>query len=78
MANKIEKIGNVEIRYGGNGDPEQIDEIVIVDQNGDCIFHLEQMDYNYYWIGINEPKKDTEHFSIKKARGNKISFTRNK
>jgi hypothetical protein len=46
--NETYKVGNSEVSLE-NG---LVDEIIIKDNDGKCIFHLEQMDDDIYWSAI--------------------------
>jgi len=43
------RIGNIELRYDSKG---EIDEIVLFGKDG--TFHLERMDKNRWWFGVND------------------------
>lgn len=42
---------DIEVRYNDDG---TVDEIIVRDRNDPkrCLFHLEQMDKDAYWIGL--------------------------
>ena len=42
----------VELRYNDNG---TLDEAIIY-INGVCVYHLEQMDDGYWWMGLESDK----------------------
>lgn len=40
--------GNIEVRLNKDG---SVDELLIYDKTtGECIFHMEQMDYHWFWM----------------------------
>jgi hypothetical protein len=43
---QIIKKGNIEVRLKDG----KLDEIVVVNKEGDCVFHLEQMTDNHWWL----------------------------
>jgi hypothetical protein len=47
MSQKMERRGNVEVRLHADG---TLDEILVYDQAGVVLFHLEQMDGHYFWM----------------------------
>ena len=50
---RTETYGNIELRYKN----AELDEIVIQDEAGKCIFHMEWQHDNAYWMGITGSKK---------------------
>jgi len=56
------QFGNHEIRFNTDG---TVDEIVIKDENGHCLFHLEQMDENCYWSGTYDPLKPMDRIDVR-------------
>ena len=51
---RSETYGNIELRFKD----AELDEIVIVNDDGKCILHMEWMHDNSYWMGIYGTKKD--------------------
>lgn len=47
--------GNIETSFNEDG---RLDEIFFRDSNGECIFHLEQMGDNHYWMMLNGTEED--------------------
>lgn len=55
MAKREEKIGErLLIRYHDDG---TLDEIVALDANGACEFHMEQLDDNLFWMRFSSTKE---------------------
>jgi hypothetical protein len=66
------KVGNLELGLNADG---SVDEILIYDKDGKCLFHLEQMDEHYYWLRAYGTEKDlVAHIgaTIGKVRGEPI------
>lgn len=57
-----------EIRLHDDG---TVDEIVIRDPSGNCLFHLEQMSAFFYWMAIYPVSRKLEeaHINIGSSRG---------
>jgi len=51
---RTESFGNIELRYK-NG---ELDDVVVVDASGKCVFRMEWMHDNEYWMGLYGNKKD--------------------
>jgi len=47
--------GNVEIRKNKDG---TVDELLIYDKDGQCIFHMEQMDTHWHWARVYGTEED--------------------
>lgn len=53
--NKIIRHGNIEVRLNDDG---TLDEVVMYDQNGKCVYHLEQMSDCLFWMRFYGDQKD--------------------
>lgn len=49
------RLGNSEVRLHADG---TVDEIVVRDANGTCLFHLEQMNDSTFWMAVYPDKGD--------------------
>ena len=59
----------VEVRYQsiiGQKQPT-LDEVVLY-VNGECLFHLEQMDDNQWWMGVGTPDGQFVHVNLVTTR----------
>jgi len=58
---RIKTPAGTELRYNEDG---TVDEIII-NRNGECIFHLEQMDDGHYWsaLGTGQERVDINFHS---------------
>ncbi len=52
-----ERRGNVEVRWN---EDHSLDEIVIYDEKGSVVFHLEQMDDQLYWMRAGNGEKNQD------------------
>lgn len=70
-----ERKGNIEVRFN---DDDSVDEIVIFNLMGRCIFHLEQMDDNFYWMrAYGEAVDLVAHIGAKIEDGNAVVWSNN-
>tara|TARA_Y100000310_G_scaffold337911_1_gene426186 strand:- start:1766 stop:2011 length:246 start_codon:yes stop_codon:yes gene_type:complete len=69
MRKDPKKFGNHEIRFNKDG---TVDEIVIRDEHGTCLFHLEQLDDNCYWCGTYDPLKPMDCIHVKLSSSSPI------
>lgn len=56
---------NVEVRYTHIVDKQkpQLDEVVLL-VDGACLFHLEQMSDQHWWMGIGSPERQYVHVNL--------------
>ncbi len=52
------KLENSEVRL--NSDDGTVDEIVVCDAHGNCLFHMEQMNDQCFWMALYATDKATE------------------
>jgi hypothetical protein len=50
---------SIEIRFR-EADPKALEEIVVWDESGKCIFHLEQMGDAHWWFSITAGQKTVD------------------
>ena len=53
---RTERFGNIELRYKN----AELDEIIVRDESGKCIFHMEWMHDNNFWMRLSGTKKDID------------------
>ena len=51
---RTESYGNIELRFKDG----ELDDVVVVDDSGKCVFRMEWMHDNEYWMGLYGNKKD--------------------
>lgn len=49
---RVRSFGPIEVRLDESG---QVDEVLICDEHGVCLFHLERMTDNQVWVGLYPP-----------------------
>lgn len=56
----------VRPNMGKDGKPDGTVDEVIIEVDGKCVFHLEQMDKGYYWFVVydDEHGHDGRHFDM--------------
>ncbi len=63
----IKRVDKSEVRFNDDG---TVDEIVIIDSKGNCLFHLEQMNDTCFWMAVYGSKSNESiHVNIFSKNG---------